>query len=524
MSATLFHGGRVHVGDGRSAEALLARDGRVVAIGDPRDLAREAPQAERIDLGGGLMVPGWTDAHVHFVWWALQMSQLDLRDTRSVDEALARTEAYARTLPQGAWVLGGRFDKNVWGRWPTAAELDRVTAGHPAALRSRDGHSRWLNSEALRRARIDGGTPSPEGGAILRDDRGEATGILQENANMLVDAAVPLPSDDDMVDAIRIGQREAWKRGITGIETLDAFRDRFPLAAFERVRDAGELGIRAHIGIPRLDLDAAIARGLRTNAGDEWLRVGHVKIFADGALGSQTAALDEPYEGSDDRGILTIEPGVLAREVARAAEHGIAAAIHAIGDRAVHTALEAIAPTRRSAPQLRQKIEHVQLVRESDLARFASLGIVASMQPIHATSDRDLADRYWGPARVKRAYPWRTLLASGAVLAFGSDSPVEPIDPLLGIHAAVARRRPGDADAWTPEQRLTLDEALAAYASGAAHALARERVSGTLAPGMWCDATVLDRDLARIGEAEILEARVLATITAGVVRHEDGLG
>ena len=523
MTSQLFHGGRVHVGDGRSVEALLARDGRVVALGDARELAREADGAERIDLRGGLMVPGWTDAHVHFVWWAMQMGQLDLRDTQTVDEALARTEAYARRLPEDAWVLGGRFDKNVWGRWPTAAELDRVTHGRPAALRSRDGHSRWLNSEALRRAKIVPDTPAPAGGAIFRDARGEATGILQENANMLADAAVPLPTDDDMVAAIRLGQREAWKRGITGIETLDAFRDRFPLAAFERVRDAGELGIRAHIGIPRLDLDLAIARGLRTNEGDAWLRVGHVKIFTDGALGSQTAALDEPYEGTADRGILTIEPDVLAREVAKAAEHGIAAAIHAIGDRAVHTALEAIAPTRRTAPQLRPKIEHVQLVRVSDLGRFASLGIVASMQPIHATSDRDLADRYWGPRRVGRAYPWRTLLSSGAVLAFGSDSPVEPIDPLLGIYAAVARRRPGDADAWTPEQRLTLDEALKAYSSGAAYALGRERESGTLAPGMWCDATVLDRDLARVRESEILEARIRATVSGGVVRFDDGL-
>ena len=524
MTARLFHGGRIHVSAGRSADALLARDGRVVAVGDARELGREAKDAERIDLRGGLMVPGWTDAHVHFVWWAMQMGQLDLRDTKTVAEALARTEAYARGLPDGAWILGGRFDKNVWGRWPTAAELDGVTQGRPAALRSRDGHSRWLNSEALRRGRIGRDTAPPEGGAIFRDARGEPTGILQENANMLADAAVPLPTDDDMVDAIRLGQREAWKRGITGIETLDAFRDRFPLAAFERVRDAGELGIRAHIGIPRLDLDAAIARGLRTNAGDEWLRIGHVKIFTDGALGSQTAALDEPYEESTDRGILTIEPDVLAREVARAADHGIAAAIHAIGDRAVHTALEAIAPTRRTAAHLRPKIEHVQLVRESDLGRFASLGIVASMQPIHATSDRDLADRYWGPRRVKRAYPWRTLLASGAVLAFGSDSPVEPIDPLLGIYAAVARRRPGDADAWTPEQRLTLDEALAGYSSGAAYALGRERESGTLAPGMWCDATVLDRDLARVGEAGLPDARIRAAVTGGVVRFEDGLG
>jgi hypothetical protein len=263
---------------------------------------------------------------------------------------------------------------------------------------------------------------------------------------------------------------------------------------------------------------------MRTGDGDEWLRIGHLKIFTDGALGSQTAALEEPYAGSDDRGILTIDRDEIIDSVSRAAAAGIAVAIHAIGDRAVHLALDAIEPTRRTAPALRQKVEHVQLVRSDDLGRFAKLGIVASMQPIHATSDRDLADRYWGPERVKRSYPWRTFLASGAVLAFGSDAPVEPIDPLLGIHAAVTRKRPRDASPWTPEQRITLDEALAAYASGPAHAMSGEHEWGTLHPGMRCDATVVDRDLARLSGDALLDARVRATITDGVVRFEDGLG
>ncbi len=521
--ATLFHGGRVHVGDGRSAEALLARDGRVAAVGGAKELRRDAPDAELVDLRGGLMVPGWVDAHVHFIWWALQMSELDLRDTPTIDVALTRIAERARQLPDGAWLIGGRFDKNVWGRWPTASELDRVTGGHPAALRSRDGHSRWLNTEALLRANVTRDTAAPAGGAILRDPRGEPTGILQENANGLVDAVVPPPDDHEMLAAARLGQKEAWRRGIVGFETLDAFRDRFPLAMFERIHAAGELGLRASVGLPRLKLDEALSLGLRTGFGDEWLRIGHLKIFTDGALGSQTAALEEPYAGTQDRGILTIEPLELKELVSKAAACGIAVAIHAIGDRAVHVALDAIAPTRRTAPQLRQKVEHVQLVREDDLGRFASLGVVASMQPIHATSDRDLADRYWGGDRVKRAYPWRTFIASGAILAFGSDAPVEPIDPLLGIHAAVARRRPGDADAWTPEQRLSLDEALAGYASGAAYALRREREAGTLAVGMLCDAAVVDRDLARVPEEEIATATVRATITGGTVRHENGL-
>ena len=553
--AILLHGGRVHIGDGRSAEALLARDGRVVAVGDARQLRRDASDAEMVDVRGGLVVPGWCDAHVHFMWWSFQMTQLDLRDARSVDEALRGIARHVATLRPGAWLVGGRFDKNLWGRWPTAAELDRVTAGRPAALRSRDGHSRWLNSRALALAGIDASTSDPEGGRIERDAQGAPSGVLMENANRIADRVVPPPTPDDCLEALRRGQETAWRKGIVAIEDLE---DALALQAWRRLHEAGQLGIRVHMGIPYRapgqeptsadgmfasrqrnpaigDLDraaatvpphdfaTALASGMKTGDGDEWLRIGHLKIFTDGALGSQTAALEEPYNGSGDRGLLTIDRDEIIDAVARAAKARIAVAIHAIGDRAVRLALDAIAPTRKTHPKLRQKVEHVQLVREDDLGRFARLGIVASMQPIHATSDRDLADRYWGPDRVKRSYPWRTFLRSGAVLAFGSDAPVEPIDPLVGIHAAVARRRPGDADAWTPAEKLTLDEALAGYARGAAYSQNGEREWGTLAEGMRCDATVLDRDLATLGEAELLQAKVRGTVTGGVVRYADGL-
>jgi len=556
-NALLLHGGRVHVGDGRAAEAILMRDGRVAAVGDARQLRREASDAEMVDVRGGLIVPGWCDAHVHFLWWSFQMTQLDLRETRNLDEALASIDRFAKRLRPDAWLVGGRFDKNLWGRWPNTAELDRVSGDRPAVLRSRDGHSRWLNTRALALAGIDATTADPGGGRIGRDREGKPDGILYENATRLADAVIPLPTADDCLDALRRGQQEAWRRGVVGIEDLE---DAFAYQAWQRLHAGGELGIRVAMGIPYRgpqvaaragdrqmfasmsrnpvieDLDranvsapahdfaTALAKAMRTGDGDAWLRIGHLKIFTDGALGSQTAALEEPYDGTSDRGILTIDRAEIIDAVARAANAGIAVAIHAIGDRAVHLALDAIEPTRASAPQLRQKVEHVQLVREDDLGRFAKLGVIASMQPIHATSDRDLADRYWGPQRIKRAYPWRTFLASGVVLAFGSDAPVEPIDPLLGIHAAVARRRPNDAAAWTPEQRLTVDEALAGYASGAAYALGREHEAGTLTVGMMADATVLDRDITRVKEQELLDARVRATITGGVVRYADGIG
>ncbi|MEX2229824.1 MAG: amidohydrolase [Dehalococcoidia bacterium] len=520
MSA-LFAGGRVHTGAGGSAEALLERDGRVVAVGRLADLTREAGSAERIDLRGGLMVPGWGDAHVHFMWWSIQSAQVDLSNAATLDEALSRVGAAARARAAGAGVLGGRFDKNLWGRWPTAAELDRVTGDRPTSLRSRDGHARWLNSAALRLAGITRTTQTPAGGEIERDANGAPTGILKENALGLIDAAVPPPTADECLAAVRRGQTEAWRRGVVAIEDLEGANAR---GAFARLHEEGALGIRVDMGIPRADLTSAIESGRRSGEGDEWLRTGHCKIFTDGALGSQTAALEEPYEGTDTRGILTIEPDECARDVARAAAAGIAVAIHAIGDRAVRVALDAIEPTRRSHPELRQRVEHVQLVREGDLARFGRLGVIASMQPIHATSDRELVDRHWGPRRALRAYPWRTLASHGAVLAFGSDAPVEPIDPLLGIHAAVARQRPGDPDRWHPEQALELDEALAAYSAGFAYATGRERERGTLAPGMACDAAVIDRDLAQVDPSEWPQARVTATITGGVVRFAEGLG
>ena len=548
MTATLFHGGRIHVRAGLSAEALLARDGRVAAVGKASDVAREGGKAERVDLRGGLMTPGWFDAHVHFMWWGFQMAEIDLRATRALDEALALIAERGRGLPKGRWLTGGRFDKNNWGRWPTAADLDMATGDRPTVMRSRDGHSRWLNTAALRAAKIDRSTPTPDGGAIFHDASGEPTGILQERANELADRAVPAATEADCDEAMDRAQNDALKRGVAGVESLEQASS---YAAFQRARDRGRLAMRVVMGIPHrslalslpttgtppqvrdmsphaagpgpFDFEAALRTGMRTGQGDGWLSLGHVKFFSDGALGSQTAALEEPYEGTSDRGILTFDPIELRTDVARAAAGGLAVAIHAIGDRAVRVALDAIAPTRVTTPALRQRLEHIQLVREEDLGRFGALGIVASMQPIHCTSDRDLADRCWGSRRTPRAYPWRTLLERGAVLAFGSDAPVEPIDPLLGIHAAVTRRRPSDKSAWFPAQRLSLDEAIHAYTAGAAYATGREREWGTLEVGMRCDATVTDHDLAELREDELLDAKVRATITDGVVRYADGL-
>ena len=237
MSATLFHGGRIHVQSGVSAEALLARDGRVAAVGRAADLAREAGSAERVDLRGGLMTPGWFDAHVHFMWWGFQMAELDLRGTKTIDEALELIRPRARELAPGQWLIGGRFDKNNWGRWPTAADLDKVTGDRPTVMRSRDGHSRWLNTAALRMAKIGKDTVAPEGGAIFRDPAGAPTGVLQERANELVDRAMPPATEADCDTATMRAQDEALKRGITGIESLEQASS---YAALRRARRSEE--------------------------------------------------------------------------------------------------------------------------------------------------------------------------------------------------------------------------------------------------------------------------------------------
>src|SRR5919198_3578149 len=251
----LFHGGRVHVRAGASAEGLLARGGRVAAIGRAADLARDAAGVERVDLRGGLMTPGWFDAHVHFMWWGFQMGEVDLRETTSLDEALAMIEARARSLARGQWLTGGRFDKNRWGGWPTARDLDRVTGDRPAVLRTRDGHSRWLNTAALHAAGTSRTTAVPEGGAIMRDAHGEPTGILQERANELADRAVPPATDEECDAAVARAQAEALQRGVTGVESLEQASS---YAAFRRARERGNLVLRVVMGIPHRSLATSL--------------------------------------------------------------------------------------------------------------------------------------------------------------------------------------------------------------------------------------------------------------------------
>jgi predicted amidohydrolase YtcJ len=359
---------------------------------------------------------------------------------------------------------------------------------------------------------------------IARDPAGEPTGILYENAMNLVRAVIPAMTPEEIAASMRAAQERALAAGLTGFHDFDglpAFR------AFQLLREQGGLGVRVVKGIPREALGEAAALGLRSGFGDEVLSIGPVKLFADGALGPQTAWMLAPYEGSTNTGIPTLAPEELRADIARARAAGLACAVHAIGDAAVGAVLDAFAAAgvepeggAASRPRLPDRIEHVQLISPADLPRLARLGIVASMQPIHATSDMDIADRYWG-ARTATAYAWRSVLDTGAVLAFGSDCPVETVRPLAGIHAAVTRRRddgsPGP-DGWHPQQRLTVEEAVRAYTLGAARAAGREHDAGTIEPGKFADFTVLDADPFVVEPHEIRDVPVRATIVGGRLR------
>lgn len=508
-------------------EAVAIGDGRIVTMGadaDVRPLVGRGSQV--LDLKGQPAIPGLTDAHVHLLSYGLSLEQVDLAGVPSLQDALERVRARVVGLPPGEWVTGRGWDRNLWSPPlpPTRQALDAVAPANPVALSSKDGHALWVNSLALRELGVDSATVDPEGGRIVRDaTTGEATGILLEQAIDALGARIPPPSSEALRRAARAAMRRALSLGLTGVHNCEGGREMATLAGLWQ---EGALELRVYELLPREGLDAAIELGLCTGLGDEWLRVGHLKLFADGSLGSHTADMMEPYEGEgENRGVAVLEGGALESLIRRAVQARIAPAVHAIGDRANRRVLDAYATTRDEWARrgLRPRIEHVQVLTGPDIPRLAELGVVASMQPIHATSDMDMAEAYWGE-RSARAYAWRSLREAGTVLAFGSDCPVETLDPLAGIHAAATRQRPDGSPVggWRSEQRLTVEEAVQAYTWGAAYAAGEERMKGTLAPGKVGDLVVLTQDIFRVAPAAIIETRVLATVCGGRLAYTTG--
>lgn len=519
-----LYNGRIHTMDPAAPEvtAVGVHGGRIVAAGGDDDVRALGDFARSVDLGGRCTLPGLVDAHLHFESYSLGRARIDA-ETDTVGELQRRVAMRAAALPEGEWIRGHGWNHHRWGgQFPTRQLLDGVAPRHPVFLTAKSGHAAWVNGCALDRAGVTAATPDLAGGAVVRDATGAPAGVLLEGAADLVAAFLPEPTLEESVEAIRQGTVEAHRRGLTGVHDLDGAR---ALRAWQVLRERGQLGLRVVKSIPASLAGRAVELGLRSGLGDDWLRLGGVKLFADGALGPKTAWMEAPYEGEPGNcGMPLGSREELERAVLAAAGAGLACYIHAIGDRANREVLEILARARAEEPggaRLRHRIEHVQVLRPEDLPRLAELGVIASMQPIHATSDMEIADRHWG-ARVSGAYACRSLLQRGTSLAFGSDAPVEPIDPLLGIHAAVTRCRedgtPGAAG-WQPQERLTVAEAVRAYTLGAAFAGGVEDHSGSLSPGKLADLVVLDRDIFIEPPAQIARTAVWATFVDGQCVH-----
>lgn len=521
----LLMNGQIHTMDRAAPKvsALVIDAGRIAAAGDTADLRDRFSVKDVIDLGGRCVIPGLTDAHVHFQSYALARQRVDLFEVPSLDEALSRIATRVAEVPPGAWIRGQGWHQELWrGRkFPTAADLDRVAPSNPVALTAKSGHAWWVNSRALEIAGISANTLDPLGGQVLRDSTGTPTGTLLETAIPLVRQHIPDPAPDEIDAALRAAFVTARHLGITGIHDCDG---RSAFLAYQRLHQQGELELRVHKNIPAEQLDHAIGVGLRSGFGDDWLWVGHAKIFADGALGPRTAWMIEPYEGEpENHGIPACPRDELDGVICRAAGHGFACAVHAIGDQANRAVLDSFerigngdaGPWLRSMPH---RIEHVQLLHPNDLSRLAKLDIVASMQPIHATQDMEMAERYWGN-RAAFSYAWRSLLERDTALAFGSDCPVEELSPFLGLYAAVSRRRQKDGApglaGWYPEQRLSVTEAVYAYTMGAAYAAGVAHRLGSLSPGKLADLVVLDRDIWEMDPEEIPSTHPVGTMIGG---------
>jgi len=452
---------------GSSPEVAAGPDGRILAVGkDAREAAGQG--AEVVELRGRVL-PGLHDAHLHLEWLAMRSLNVELQDLTSRRQVLERVRRWSGRLPKGAWVVGRGWYNDAWRddpSWPRPEELDDAAGGRPAILTRKDGHSAWLSSAAIRVAG-------------LRPQDMDPPGTVKETMVQEVRKVVPEPSEEEFDRGMLGALRALAAKGITSVHTMDTPR---AFRSFQRLHQAGRLPIRITWNLPAADLAAAERIGLRSGWGDDTLRIWGVKAFLDGSLGSRTA---EMLDGS---GVTVLPQPELEDLVARCARAELNVCLHAIGDRAVRRALDALEPHAGAWRYWRPRIEHAQCVEASDLPRFKQIGVIASMQPIHAVSDRERADREW-PGVTGGAYAWGALARAGAVLAFGSDAPVEDAAPLLGIDAATGwRRRAG----WHPELAVSRAQAVRAYTTGAAYAAGMEKQLGRLAPGFLCDLTVID--------------------------------
>jgi predicted amidohydrolase YtcJ len=509
--------------------SVAIRGGRIVAVGADADVARSIGEAtEVIDLGGRAVYPGFKDSHAHVLGLGLMRLNVDLTDARDFDEVIERIVNVARERPAGSWVIGRGWHEAKWRKapgdavrgFPVHGRLSAATPNHPVMLARADGHAVLANAAAMRAAGVTRATKAPSGGEIIRDPSGEPTGVFVDAAEELVQP--PALSNEERRRALDLAFAESLRLGVTTID--DAGADLPTIALYKELAAAGKLPLRLYVMLGGYEVLRATPRP-EIGLGDGFLTIRAVKLYADGALGSRGAALLEPYD--DDRGnsgLLVTRPETLEAAVRLALERDFQVAIHAIGDRGNRLVLDLFERelARSAGNDRRLRIEHAQMLDRADIPRFARLGVIASMQAIHATSDRPWAPDRIGMARVKEgAYAWRKLLASGARIANGTDAPVEPLDPIRNFHAAVTRtdehdKPPGGFD---PEERMTREEALRSMTLDGAYASFQERELGAVEAGRRADLVVLSSDIMRMPAEDLMQARVVYTIVAGKVAY-----
>lgn len=513
------------------AEAVASRNDEIVAVGSNEEIAMlVGDDTEVIDARGGMLVPGFIDAHVHFLSGGSGLASVQLRDAATPEEFTRRIGEFATTIPPGEWILAGTWDHQNWGgELPRRDWIDAVTPANPTWLMRLDGHMGVANSQALQLAGIDADTPDVAGGEIVRDNEGRPTGVLKDNAMRLLLAAIPQPSEAQLDRYARAAMDYVASNGVTSAHDMfaDDFDSWVSLATYRRLHQRGELITRIYSVMPLHDWQKVADEVAQNGRGDEWLKTGALKGFMDGSLGSHTAAFLEPFTDTPDQSgflINTLED--MRTWIGGADAAGLHVMVHAIGDKAIRDLLDIYYDVAKANGERdrRFRMEHAQHIHPDDVERFAIQGVIASMQPYHAIDDGRWADDVIGAERSQTTYAFHSLIESGAHLAFGSDWYVAPATPLEGIYAATTRRTLDDAnpDGWVPEQKITVEQALRAYTVEGAYASFDENRKGMLKPGMLADMVIIDRDLTAIPLEEIRDARVRKTIVGGRAVFSDG--
>jgi hypothetical protein len=508
-----------------SAEAVAVVGERIAAVGANDEIRRWIGRQTRVvDAAGKSVLPGFIDAHAHFATGGFQLSSVDLRDAATPEEFTRRLGEHAKKLRKGEWIQGGTWDHELWGGspLPTREWIDRVTPDHPVFVSRYDGHMALANSLALKLAGVTRNTTSPAGGEIVNDARGELTGLLKDAAMDLVSRIIPEPTEEQRMRAIRAALAEARRLGLTGIHDIS---DAPTMRVYQKLLAGGELTARFYCLTPIEQWESPARAGITAGFGNDWIRTGALKGFADGSLGSTTALFFEPYKDAPNTSglpaAMMFPEGNMLKMALGGDRAGLQLCIHAIGDKANRLILDVFAEVEKQHGRRdrRPRIEHAQHIHPDDFARFARLGVIASMQPYHAIDDGRWAEKRIGHKRCETTYAFRTFLDNKVTLAFGSDWTVAPLDPLQGIYAAVTRRTLDgkNSGGWFPEQRIALAEAIEAYTMGSAYAEFAEKHKGSITPGKLADLVLLDADLFAIPPEKIKDAKVSMTIVGGKV-------